>query len=106
MYRELQPLRQALSAELKATLPPALPGVEAELLLQSYLDRLTLHVGCDVADQSLTLFAVDAAGEEVAHLLQVPNNPSVILMIRRLLMATRKMYGARYLTAVRPLPTA
>lgn len=76
MYRELQPLRQALSDELKATLPPALPGVEAELLLQSYLDRLTLHVGCDVADQSLPLFAVDATGEEVAHLLHVPNNPS------------------------------
>jgi len=35
MYRELQPLRQALSAELKADLPPAPPGIEAEHLLQS-----------------------------------------------------------------------
>jgi transposase len=75
MYRELQPLRQALSAELKASLPQAGPGIEAEHLLQSYLDRLTMYVGCDVADQSFALFAVDAAGEELGHLLHVPNNP-------------------------------
>jgi len=76
MYRELQPLRQALSAELKATLPPAPAGVEAEPLLQSYLDRLTMYVGCDVADQTLALLAVDAAGEELGHRLSVPNHPS------------------------------
>jgi hypothetical protein len=39
MYRELQPLRQALSIELKANLPPAGPGLEPEHLLQAYLDR-------------------------------------------------------------------
>ena len=76
MYRELQPLRQALSAELKAALPPAGPGIEPELLLQTYLDRLTMFVGCDVADQTFALCAVDAAGEELGHLLNVPNNPS------------------------------
>jgi transposase len=75
MYRELQPLRQALSAELKANLPPAGPGIEPEHLLQTYLDRLTMHVGCDVADQSFALCAVDAAGEELGHLADVPNHP-------------------------------
>lgn len=75
MYRELQPLRQALSDELKATLPPAPPGVEAEQLLQTYLDRLTMHVGCDVADQTFALFAVDAAGDELGHRLSIPNHP-------------------------------
>jgi transposase len=75
MYRELQPLRQALSAELKANLPPAGPGIEPEHLLQTYLDRLTLYVGCDVADQTFTLYAVDAAGEELGHLMDVPNHP-------------------------------
>jgi hypothetical protein len=49
MYRELFPLRQALSVELKADLPPAGPGIDSEHLLQSYLDRLTMYVGCDVA---------------------------------------------------------
>ena len=75
MYRELQPLRQALGAELEGTLPPAGPGIEPQHLLQSYLDRLTLSVGCDVADQTFTLFAVDAAGEELGHLLDVANTP-------------------------------
>jgi transposase len=75
MYRELQPLRQALSVELKADLPPAGPGIEPEHLLQTYLDRLTMYVGCDVADQTFALFAVAAAGEELGHLLDVPNHP-------------------------------
>jgi transposase len=75
MYRELHPLRQALSAELKADLPPARPGIEPEYLLQTYLDRLTMCVGCDVADQTFALFAVDAAGEELGHRLDVPNHP-------------------------------
>jgi transposase len=76
MYRELQPLRQALSAELKANLPPAGPGINTEHLLQTYLDRLTMNVGCDVADQTLALFVVDAAGEELGHRLNVLNNSS------------------------------
>jgi transposase len=75
MYRELFPLRQALSVELKANLPPAQPGVDPELLLQSYLDRLTMCVGCDVADQTFTLMALDAAGEELGYLLSAPNSP-------------------------------
>jgi len=74
MYRELQPLRRALSAELKAYLPPAEPGIEPEHLLPTYLDHLTMYVGCDVADQTFTLLALDAAGEELGHLLNAPNN--------------------------------
>ena len=58
MYRELKPLRQALSTELKASMPPAVPGVEPEQLLQTYLDRLTMYVGCDVADKTLTLICL------------------------------------------------
>ncbi|MGD9099540.1 MAG: transposase [Anaerolineae bacterium] len=76
MYRELQPLRQALSAELKADLPPAGPGIDTEHLLQTYLDRLTMYVGCDVADQTFTLLSADAAGEELGHRLDVLNNLS------------------------------
>ena len=76
MYRELNSLRQALSEELKANLPPAGPGIDSEHLLQTYLDRLTMYVGCDVADQTFALMAVDAAGEELGHRLKVPNTPS------------------------------
>jgi transposase len=74
MYRELFPLRQALSAELKADLSPAPPGIDSEHLLQSYLDRLTMYVGCDVADQILTFFALDTAGDELGH-LSAANDP-------------------------------
>jgi hypothetical protein len=35
MYRELQPLRLALSHELSANMPPTDVGVEPEQLLQS-----------------------------------------------------------------------
>jgi len=76
MYRELEPLRQALSAELKANLSPAEPGIDPEHLLQSYLDRLTMYVGCDVADQTFALMALDAAGEELGHRLKIANGPS------------------------------
>lgn len=65
MYRELQPLRLALSRELSASLPPSGTGINAEQLLQSYLDRLTLYIGCDMADQTFTLYAQNARGEEV-----------------------------------------
>jgi transposase len=75
MYRELHPLRQALSTELKAHLSPVEPGIEPELLLQTYLDRLTMNVGCDVADHTFTLIAVDAAGDELAHRCDIPNTP-------------------------------
>jgi transposase len=75
MYRELQPLREALSAELRATLTPVSPGVDLEQLLQAYLDRLTMYVGCDVADQTFTLYAQNAGGEELGHQSELPNQP-------------------------------
>ncbi len=75
MYRELKPLRQALSSELRASMPPLVAGVEPEHLLQTYLDRLTMYVGCDVADQTFTLLATSAAGEELGHLCDIPNMP-------------------------------
>jgi transposase len=75
MYHELKPLRQALSDELREMLPPATAGVDERQLLQTYLDRLTLYVGCDVADRTFTLYAAGADGEEVGHLQEVPNQP-------------------------------
>jgi len=75
MYRELHSLRQVLQQELKDTLPP-LPGVEPEQLLDTYLNQLTGYVGVDVADRTVTLLAINANQDELAHLLEVPNAPS------------------------------
>ena len=76
MYRELEPLRQALSNELRQELPLLTAGIAESQLLQTYLDRLTLYVGCDVADRTFTLYAEDADGEKVGHLDEIPNQPA------------------------------
>lgn len=68
MYRELQTLREVLGAELRTGLPQLGAGIDVEPLLQSYLDRLTLYVGCDVADQTFTLYAQNADRDELGHL--------------------------------------
>ena len=75
MYRELHSLRQVLQQELKDTLPP-LPGVKPEQLLDTYLNQLTGYVGVDVADRTVTLLAINANQDELAHLLDVPNAPA------------------------------
>ena len=75
MYRELEPLRQTLSDELRGLLPPPQAGVTESQLLQTYLDRLTLYVGCDMADRTFTLYAEDASGEALGHLDEVANQP-------------------------------
>jgi transposase len=94
MYRELFSLRQALSLELKADLSPAGPGIDSEHLLQSYLDRLTMYVGCDVADRTLTLFAVDTAGDELGH-LSTANDPQGFEQIWDWLEDLRSQHGLR-----------
>jgi transposase len=75
MYRELQPLRQALSQQLKADLSPAGAGIDPNKLLETYLDRLTMYIGIDVADRTFTVLAVDASGELLGSLQACPNNP-------------------------------
>jgi transposase len=75
MYRELQPLREALSHELKASLSPAVAGVDPDKLLQTYLDRLTMYIGVDVADQSFTALAMDAGREILGSLEDCANDP-------------------------------
>jgi transposase len=76
MYRELQPFRQALSCELKASLFPAAAGVDPDKLLETYLDRLTMYVGVDVADQTFTSLALDAGRKILGSLEGCPNEPA------------------------------
>jgi hypothetical protein len=66
MYRELDSLRHALREELKGTLPP-LTGVESDQLLETYLNQLSLYVGLDVADKTVTLLAMNANQEELGQ---------------------------------------
>jgi transposase len=76
MYRELQPFREALSHELKASLFPAAAGVDANKLLETYLDRLTMFTGVDVADQTFTSLALDAGREILGTIEGCPNEPA------------------------------
>jgi transposase len=76
MYRELQPFRQALSCELKASLFPAAAGVDPNKLLETYLDRLTMFTGVDVADQTFTALALDAGREILGTIEGCPNEPA------------------------------
>ncbi len=75
MYRELQPFREALSQELKASLFPAVAGVDPDKLLQTYLDRLTMYTGVDVADQTFTVLATDAGHKVLGSLGGCANAP-------------------------------
>jgi transposase len=75
MYRELQPFREALSQELKASLFPAVAGVDPQKLLETYLDRLTMYTGVDVADQTFTVLAMDAGQESLGSLEGCANDP-------------------------------
>jgi transposase len=76
MYRELQPFREALSLELRASLFPAVAGVDPSKLLETYLDRLTMFTGVDVADQTFTSLALDAGREILGSLEGCPNEPA------------------------------
>lgn len=75
MYRELQPFREALSHELKASLFPAVAGLDPNKLLETYLDRLTMYTGVDVADQTFTALALDAGREILGCLEGCANRP-------------------------------
>ena len=44
-------------------------------MLETYLNQLTGYVGVDVADQTVTLLAINANQKELSHLLEVPNAP-------------------------------
>jgi transposase len=76
MYRELQPFREALSQELKTALFPAAAGVDPDKLLQTYLDRLTMYAGVDVADQTFTALALNAGKEILGSLEGCANEPA------------------------------
>ena len=95
MYRELQPFREALSHELKASLFPAVAGVDANKLLETYLDRLTMYTGVDVADQTFTALALDAGREILGSLEACPNQPDGFQRFLAWARTLRDQHGLR-----------
>jgi transposase len=95
MYRELQPFRQALSCELKASLFPAVAGVDPNKLLETYLDRLTMFTGVDVADQTFTALALDAGREILGSLEGCTNQPDGFAQFLAWAQALRGQHGLR-----------
>lgn len=94
MYRELHPLRQALADEVSASLP-RLPGIEPDKLLASYLDRLTLYVGVDVADASFTALALDAGREVLGELRSCPNRHAGFVRFQSWLETLQAQFNLR-----------
>ena len=97
MYRELQPLRQALSQQLKADLFPATAGIDPNKLLQTYLDQLTMYVGVDVADRTFTALAQDASGEVLGTLEGCANKPKGFRRFMAWAETLRDKHGLRIL---------
>jgi transposase len=97
MYRELQPFREALSRELKASLFPAVAGVDPNKLLETYLDRLTMYIGVDVADHTFTALALDAGKEILGSLQGCANDPDGFQHFVGWARALRDQHGLRIL---------
>ena len=95
MYRELQPFHEALSHELKAALFPAAAGVDPDKLLETYLDRLTMYAGVDVADQTFTALAQNASGDILDSLEGCPNQPDGFRRFLAWARTLRDQHGLR-----------
>lgn len=95
MYRELQPFHEALSQELRAALFPAAAGVDPDKLLETYLDRLTMYAGVDVADQTFTVLALNASGDILDSLEGCPNQPDGFRRFLAWARSLRDQHGLR-----------
>ena len=55
MYQELLPLQERLAEELRETVAAqVLPGMDPEKLLKAYIGQLTLHIGVDVSNKTVS----------------------------------------------------
>jgi transposase len=76
MYQELLPLREQLAEELRETITPqALQGMDPDKLLNAYIGQLTLYVGVDTSNETLTAVVIDDAGEILDSLIDCANDP-------------------------------
>jgi transposase len=75
MYRQLAPLLADLRADLRGTLPDLAGKVNADRLLDAYVEQLILYVGVDIANDSATAVALNGHGEMLASLDPFANEP-------------------------------
>jgi transposase len=96
MYQELLPLQERLAEELREiVVPQTLPGMDPEKLLKAYLGQLTLYVGVDVGNETLTAVIIDDAGEILDSLVGFANNPQGFERFKRWVEEVRARHKAR-----------
>jgi transposase len=76
MYQELLPLQERLVEELREPIAlRALPGMDPAKLLKAYIGQLTLYVGVDTSNRTLTAVVIDDAGAILDSLTDFANDP-------------------------------
>jgi len=96
MYQELLPLQEQLAEELRETITPqALPGMDPDKLLNAYIGQLTLYVGVDTANETLTAVIIDDAGEILDSLGDFANDPQGFERFESWVEKVRVQHNAR-----------
>jgi len=96
MYQELLPLQERLAEELQETIAlQALPGMNPEKLLKAYIGQLTLYVGVDTSNKTLTAVVIDDAGEILDSLVDFANDPQGFERFKRWIEKVRALHHAR-----------
>jgi transposase len=96
MYQELLPLQEKLAEELRETVASQrLPGMDPDKLLNAYIGQLTLYVGVDTANESLTAVVIDDTGEILDSLVDFANDPHGFEQFKNWLEKVRTQHKAR-----------
>jgi transposase len=76
MYQELLPLQEQLAEELREIISAhLLPSMAPDKLLKAYIGQLTLYVGVDTSNETLTAVVIDDSGEILDSLVGFANDP-------------------------------
>ena len=96
MYQELLPLQEQLAEELRETITPqALQGMDPDKLLKAYIGQLTLYVGVDTSNETLTAVVIDDAGEILDSLVDCANDPQGFERFKAWVEKVRAQHKAR-----------
>lgn len=96
MYQELLPLQERLAEELQeAIAAQVLPGMDPEKLLKAYIGQLTLYVGVDTSNETLTAVVIDDAGEILDSLVDFANDPQGFERFKAWVEEVRAQHKAR-----------
>ena len=96
MYQELLPLQERLAEELRETIAShTLPGMDPDKLLNAYIGQLTLYVGVDTANESLTAVVIDDTGEILDSLVDFANDPHGFERFKNWVEKVRAQHQAR-----------